>query len=482
MQNLNKGNLSFAQQLALKLGPAIIANRAARVRIERMVEKEIWNDCERANKEGIYPAGAIRDRALITQALLQTFERAVAENRLAPSVMHRLLDTLIKSILINQGDQSAVKRFQAAHGSMPPSLLLVSPGKACNLHCAGCYADAGPTKEKLDWAVFDRIISEAKELMGLRFIVISGGEPLAYRSEGHDLLDMARHHPDCFFLFYTNGTLISETVAAEMAEVGNLSPAISVEGFQERTDARRGAGVYQQIMTVMERLKKAGVPYGVSLTATRLNAEELLSEDFIDYIFGEKGALYGWIFQYMPIGRSYTLDLMPTLQQRLWMWRRSWEIIRQRKIFLADFWNHGTASYGCISAGSFKGGGYMAINWNGAVMPCVFLPYSPVNINRIYAGGGTLADAWSAPFFADIRNWQSQYQQGNGHHGNWLAPCIIRDHYQDLQQLLIKHEPDPVDENAHQALLDCDYQNGMAAYGKAYQELTASIWEEQYEH
>ena len=101
----------------------------------------------------------------------------------------------------------------------------------------------------------------------------------------------------------------------------------------------------------------------------------------------KQGALYGFIFQYMPIGRSFTLDLMPTPQQRLWMWRRSWEIIRERQIFLADFWNHGTLSQGCISAGRDNGGGYLYVDWNGAVSPCVFMPYSPVNINDVLRRG-----------------------------------------------------------------------------------------------
>ena len=34
----------------------------------------------------------------------------------------------------------------------------------CNLRCTGCYADAGPTAERLDWPTFDRIITELKEL------------------------------------------------------------------------------------------------------------------------------------------------------------------------------------------------------------------------------------------------------------------------------------------------------------------------------
>jgi MoaA/NifB/PqqE/SkfB family radical SAM enzyme len=180
-----------------------------------------------------------------------------------------------------------------------------------------------------------------------------------------------------------------------MAKIGNLTPALSVEGWRELTDARRGSGVFDRVLAAMGRLRSAGVPFGISLTATRHNAEEILSDEFIDYFFEEQGALYGWIFHYMPIGRAFTLDLMPTPQQRLWMWKRSWEIIRERRLFLADFWNHGTLSDGCISAGRSTGAGYMYIDWNGAVSPCAFVPYSPVNVKDVYKRGGTLNDIWA---------------------------------------------------------------------------------------
>jgi len=232
-----------------------------------------------------------------------------------------------------------------------------------------------------------------------------------------------------------------------------------------------------QALAAMARLRQAGVPFGVSLTATRHNAEEILSDEFIDFCFEEQGALYGWLFHYMPIGRSFTLDLMPTPEQRKWMWQRTWEIIRQRHIFLADFWNHGTLSDGCIAGGRTRGRGYLYIDWNGAVSPCVFVPYSPVNVNDVYAKGGTLNDIWAEPFFAGIRGWQENYWQGKG---NWLAPCIIRDHHTDLRRLIAQHEPDPTDESARIALLDPDYARGLEEYDEQYQTLSGPLWEMHY--
>ncbi len=422
------------------------------------------------------PPGVVTDQAIFGEVFIETFDRILAR-RLSEATLRSVAHNLIHGALVQGGEQSAITRFSEQFGMNPPGLLTISPGKTCNLHCTGCYASAGPSAEKLDWTTFDRIITEAKTLWGVRFLVISGGEPLAYRSEGKGLLDAAEKHPDVFFMFYTNGTLIDEKAAQRIAALGNVTPAISVEGWRDRTDERRGAGVFDQILAAMGRLRRAGVLFGISLTATRHNAEEILSEEFIDYFFEQQGAFYGWIFQYMPIGRSYTLDLMPTPEQRLWMWKRSWEIVKKRKIFLADFWNHGTLSNGCIAGGRAHGGGYMYIDWNGHVSPCVFVPYSPVNVKDIYAQGGTLNNVWANPFFADIRGWQESYMQSKG---NWLAPCLNRDHHGVLNQLIAKHEPEPIDESAHAALLDPDYVKGLEHYGELYENLSESIWHEHY--
>jgi len=430
-----------------------------------------------AEGNALRPPGVIADRAAFGEAIFHTADRLFASH-LSPAVIQRIMDVMVEGIMVEGNDKSATERFFEQYGTHPPSFMTIAPGKACNLHCIGCYANAGvTTTEKLDWDTFDRILTEAKELWGVRFMVITGGEPLAYRSQGKDLLDAVEKHPDIIFMMYTNATLIGERKAKRMAELGNITPAISLEGWRESTDHRRGKGVFDKVMAAMDRLRTAGVPFGISLTATRDNVEEILSDEFIDFLFFEKGALYGWLFHYMPIGRSFTLDLMPTVKQRIWMWERVWEIIREKRIFLADFWNHATLSDGCIAAGRARGGGYLYIDWNGAVSPCVFVPYTPVNIKEVYAHGGDLNTVWENPFFSGIRDWQGDYWKNRG---NWLAPCIIRDHHADLRRLMAEHEPDPADDSALAAMLDPDYARGLAEYDEAYMKATSPIWEERY--
>jgi MoaA/NifB/PqqE/SkfB family radical SAM enzyme len=470
MMTTTSGLISHVGVPLLKISPV-------RRLIVRTLAWRINHNLKRSRASSELPPGVQDDRAVMGLALLRTIERLLAERRVSKGTLDFASRLLAYMLVTNRSGEKARQEIKAQKGHRPPAFLVISPGKACNLHCKGCYADSDRTGEKISWSTLDRIVTEAEQDWARSFIVISGGEPLAYRSEGKGILDLAQKHNRSFMLFYTNGTLIDDQIAERLARLGNLTPAISVEGWRETTDARRGDGIFDQVLAAMQRLRQAGVLFGVSLTATRHNVEELLSEEFIDFLFEEQQASYGWIFHYMPIGRSYTLELMPTPQQRLWMWRRSWEIIRQRQIFLADFWNHGTAALGCLSAGNFQGMGYMYINWKGSVNPCVFVPYSPININQVYASGGTLTDAWKDVFFASIRRWQESYQSSSG---NWMAPCIIRDHHADLRRLIARYEPDPDDESARQALLDGDYAQGMDDYDQAYQALTQGIWQDYY--
>lgn len=476
--HFSRNTLGNQALLALaRIAPQVASVKWLRVPIRQVAEKGIIAHRKRARRTSLLPPGVEDERTLMWIALLRTVERALAEKQLGPAALKGLLDILVQRIMLGRGDRLAAERFRAQYGTYPPALLTISPGKACNLHCPGCWADAGPASEKLDWEVVDRIISEAKALWGARFFVLTGGEPLAYRSGGRGVLDLAQKHSDCFFMMYTNGTLITDELAARLAEMGNLTPAVSLEGWREQTDRRRGEGVFDQVVTAMGHLRRYGVLFGVSLTATRHNYEEILSDAFVDFCFNERGALYGWIFQYMPIGRSITLHLSPTPEQRLWMWRRIRELAKTRYIFFADFWNQGTLTEGCIAAGRSTGGGYLYIDWNGAVSPCVFTPYAAVNIKEVYARGGTLNDVWAEPFFAAIRRWQKEYREQKG---NWMMPCPNRDHYADLRRLLAIYEPDPLDDNAREAMLDPAYAEGLAKYDAAYEKLSEDIWKQQY--
>jgi MoaA/NifB/PqqE/SkfB family radical SAM enzyme len=479
-KRLAQGGMDFTSAIAEQA----LMNDALRAIVMPELEKLLLSQVEKISGP-TRPKRIVEDKKAMARGLVRAADRALARGQISPNVLRKLLKSLLGNTALVQQDnaRAARERFVEMHGAQPPSTILISPTKTCNLKCVGCYASCEPGEKAptMEWEVLDRIVTEAKELWGLRFISISGGEPFTYRSNGKTLMDLMEKHNDCFFQAYTNGTLFTKRVAARLAEVGNFSANISVEGFEEKTDGRRGKGVYKRILDGMANLREAGVPFGISLTATKYNTEEILSDEFMDFFFDEQWALYGWMFQYMPIGRSYTLDLLPTPEQRAWMWKRSWEIVERKEIMLADFWNFGTVSDGCIAAA--REAGYMYIDWNGKVTPCVFMPYAATNIYDVYKNGGTLDTVYDTPFFKAIRGWQYDYAYGKDDpmdHKSWVMPCPIRDHHAEWRKIMDEYQAEPEDEMAAQAILDGQYFEGMLVYDEELHKVMDPIWEQHY--
>jgi MoaA/NifB/PqqE/SkfB family radical SAM enzyme len=324
---------------------------------------------------------------------------------------------MIMNFFVNSALMGIPRQFEIAKelGVSVPWTILIDPTSACNLSCTGCWAGKYKKSDSLDINTIDRIINEAKEL-GIYFIVLSGGEPTIYP----DLFEIFQRHPDVGFMMYTNGTLIDDKMADKMLKVGNVSPAISLEGFRKSTDARRGEGVYDKIMAAMDRLHQRGIIFGISVTVTSKNADELFAtDDFVDHVI-DKGAIYGWSFHYIPIGRDPDLDLMITPEQRAKLAYRVPEIRNNKPLFLADFWNDGTFTGGCIAGGRR----YFHINAKGDVEPCAFVHFAVDNIKN-----KSLKEVLQNPLF-------KSYQKRQPFSDNMLAPCPIIDNPEALRSIV----------------------------------------------
>ncbi len=456
----------------------LMASGTVRKTLWKAVEAQIYKNLVNNNTKN-RPEEVQKYKYYILKAMYRSIERNLDRGYISKEVATRLIHTLIKGAMLKSA-KDAQEKFKEKYGIYPPAFIVLSPTQLCNLHCAGCYASAThKTVRKIPFEVSKRILQEIHDEWGARFVTISGGEPLMYNDEHKGILDLCREFQDMYFLMYTNGTLITDEVARKMAELGNITPAISVEGYEKETDERRGKGIYRRILKAMDNLRKHGVLFGISITATRFNANLLMKEEFYDYYFDKLGASYMWIFQYMPIGRGVDVDLMPTPEQRTAMFRMWQKCLKDKEYFVADFWNSGIVSDGCIAYG--RPGGYIYIDWNGNIMPCVFVPYYVDNIFEIYKRGGTISDALFSEFFKRGREWQYEYGYEFGKTPkNWLMPCSIRDHYENFKHNIAKEEVKPEDENAKVAIKDIGYEKKMIEYDEKLKKLTEKIWEKEF--
>ena len=322
----------------------------------------------------------------------------------SPEVLHKF----VRNFAVN-GAWAGVplqREITKKEGFNVPWFLLIDPTEKCNYNCIGCWAGSYDQAKAMPFETIDKILTEAKEL-GIYFIVLSGGEPTLYPH----FFEVLQKHNDMAFMFYTNGSIIDEKFAGKLAELGNASPSISLEGFQEKTDWRRGKGAWDRIMRAMDSLKKAGIPFGYSVTETRMNVDEILSDEFVDYMI-DKGAKYSWYFQYIPTGRDPDVNLMLTPEQRLRSYERVHYLRSHKPLFVADFWNDGPFTGGCI-AGARR---YLHITADGGIEPCAFIHLAQGNVNEI-----SLREALQLPFFKEIQKLQP-------YSDNLLTPCLLVDH------------------------------------------------------
>ncbi len=423
----------------------------------------------------------LTERKLLAYSILHSVQQAIENKTLKPDIAAAIFKLWANALGVPREKSQAVRQFHDQYGCNPPWFLVISPGHACNLHCRDCYASSEPDGNKLSWDIVQRLLHDARKLWDIKLVVFSGGEPFAYHSQGKDILDLVEQHPECLFLVFTNGTLINAHTASRIARLKNITPAISVEGLRNATEDRRGTGTFSRVLEAMESMRTEGAPFGISITVNRYNQQQVISDEFLDLFFNQLGAFYAFYFQYMPIGRNATFDSMPAAAQRVEFWRKIWDIIEKKSLFLIDFWNHGPLAEGCIAAG--RDGGYLYIDWNGKVMPCVFAPYSAGNINELYAQGRQINSLWEAPFFVEIRKWQIQHGYGNKNPvigGNWLRPCPYRDHHSQFLKWIRLHSAEPEDIAAAQILADHDYHEKMIKYDEELANLFDPIWQREY--
>ena len=307
------------------------------------------------------------------------------------------------------------ERNAEKYGCNIPWAILMDPTSACNLHCTGCWAAEYGDKLNLTYEEMDSIINQANEL-GCYFFLFTGGEPLVRKK---DIIRLCEAHPDCQFTAFTNATLIDQAFAQEMLRVKNFVPAISVEGFEQSTDFRRGEGTFKRIEKAMAILKENRLPFGLSCCYTSQNAEVIGSEEYFDQMI-EWGAKFCWLFTYMPVGKEAVPELMVSAQQRKYMYEQVRKFRQTKPIFTLDFWNDGEYAGGCIAGGRR----YLHINANGDMDPCAFIHYSDSNIRE-----KTLLEGLRSPLFM-------AYHDGQPFSDNLLRPCPLLDNQGALARMV----------------------------------------------
>lgn len=327
-----------------------------------------------------------------------TFRDALRASVKDPAMMAFFLRTL-------KAQKKAAERRQACEkeGLHVPPVMILSTTDRCNLHCQGCYSQNLPrqAKTEMDEARLERLFAEA-EALGTAIILLAGGEPLMKPG----LLDITKKYPRIIFPLLTNGTLLDDAVVSRIKEQRNVIPMLSVEGHEGHTDLRRGTGTFARVNIAMEKLRKAGVFFGVSITVTRTNFATVTGDEYVRGLI-DRGCKAFFYVEYSPV-REDTESWVPTPEQREVLCGDSFRS-KYPAVFLS-FPGEEKAFGGCLSSGR----GFVHVSASGDLEPCPFAPYSDASLQQM-----SLKDALRSKFLQRIRDNHTELLEADGGCAIW---------------------------------------------------------------
>jgi len=145
----------------------------------------------------------------------------------------------------------------------------------CNLHCIHCYAQASAQgcSGEFDTKQAKAFIHDLADFK-VPVILFSGGEPLL-REDIFELASFAREK-GLRTVISTNGTLINEKVAIQLARLDLAEVGISLDGSEPTNDRFRGqSGAYQAALRGFRNCKSQGLRVSLRLTITRFNYQDI---------------------------------------------------------------------------------------------------------------------------------------------------------------------------------------------------------------
>ena len=295
---------------------------------------------------------------------------------------------LIVKIRKIQKPADKIRAMKARSGLHVRPYMILSATHACNLNCKGCY-DRAHNRTGLDMTTnqLDSLLTEAGHL-GTSVIITAGGEPFSRE----DITGIMTKHQELLFVVFTNGILLDDPDFIEKIRPANILPVISIEGSRYNTDNRRGPGIYSKTESAMKKLRKAKKHFGLSVTVTMENIDEVLNTDFLD-LNRKRGASVLFFIDYVPFAPG-TEGMELDEKNRIRM--QNWLIENKRNDMLTVAFPGDEKPYGgCLAAGR----GFVHIAADGSVEPC---PFAPVSVENVTETG--FENALKSPFLKAVRD------------------------------------------------------------------------------
>jgi MoaA/NifB/PqqE/SkfB family radical SAM enzyme len=303
-----------------------------------------------------------------------------------------------------------------ARGEHFPPFLFISVISSCQLRCQGCWVDVEGPRHYIDLETMNRILDDAKR-HGNSYFGILGGEPFLHPQ----LFDILAAHRDCYFQIFTNGHLISDSVARELRRLGNATPLVSIEGNEVVSDQRRGrSGVYQKSLAGLENCRRNRLITGVATSVCQTNID-LVGEAWLRRLIA-LGVHYVWFHTYRVIGPNASPELALRPEQVVAVRRFMVKMRARLPIAIVDaYWDDRGEALCPMATGVSH-----HISPYGDVEPCPIIQFARETVRD---GPGIYEIMTRSAFLKDFRDTAAQATRG----------CIVLERPDLVRELVARH-------------------------------------------
>jgi len=330
--------------------------------------------------------------------------------RFAFDVSHEDLAKSFKEPVVRRGLSNILRSIGEYGITRPqklssPFLVVWNFTNACNLNCKHCYQDAQKAtpdeltlKEKID--LIDQFADA--DIVAVAF---SGGEPMVH-PHFWKVAEYAAQR-GIFVAIATNGTLLTEENVKRLVDIGVGYAEISLDAATpEKHDEFRGeTGCWQRTADGIARISRSGISTCVATTVTRDSYDELPA---VIEKARELGAKRFIGFNFIPTGRGKQItdrDITPEMREEFMkhlfsyvgtgfeafttapQFARVCNELSRGSVFSPTHFGVSEVAPSIRVLGDFIGGCgagrmYCAVQPNGTVTPCVFIPIPVGNIRE----------------------------------------------------------------------------------------------------
>jgi len=307
-----------------------------------------------------------------------------------------LIENLVSKYSINDNNDSQPSLSLSLDVPVKATLLLTY---RCNLSCTHCYLRSSPFRN--EYLKYSSIIKflDITDGTTLMEVDLSGGEPLTHPNF-MDIIYRLKANNKFSVGIVTNGTLLNDNIISELKRMNIDVVQLSLESIiPEEHDLIRGKGNYKVVMDKINKLIKANIPVGLTITLNKINIHQL--REYLAWardsgIYGVRiGVLHRW-------GRAIEMseEIAPSNQYEEYkLLYRAYEISKEFSNSLSitlERFPVNTIPNGCMALVSF------AITPQEEIVPCDIFAQTDMVITHL-SKISDLYQMWDDPKYKKIR-------------------------------------------------------------------------------